>query len=73
MATTFQLREPLIIFQISSSNTAYTELQFCVIILYATGSKFWRGSKIVRAITEAKFLKRERLRGGDTGVGLSGL
>ena len=39
----------------------------------ATGSKFWRGSKIVRAITEAEFLKRERLRGGDTGVGSSGL
>ena len=38
-----------------------------------TGSKFWRGSKIIRAITEAEFVKRERLRGGDTGVGSSGV
>ena len=42
--------------------------------MYAIGSKFWRGSKIVRAITEVDFLKRERLRGGgDAGIGSSGI
>ena len=41
--------------------------------MYATGSKFWRGTKIIRAITEAEFVKRERLRGGDAGVGVTGV
>ena len=42
--------------------------------MYDIGSKFWRGSKIVRAITEVDFLKRERLRGGgDAGIGSSGI
>ena len=42
------------------------------IILCTVGSKFWRGSKIIRAITEAEFIKRERLRGNDAGAGSSG-
>ena len=42
--------------------------------MYAIGSKFWQGSKIVRAITEVEVLKRERLRGGgDVGIGSSGI
>ena len=35
----------------------YKTLQFRVTILCATGSKFWRGSNIILAITAAVFYK----------------
>ena len=37
---------------------------YCILI----GSKFWKSSKIIRAVTEADFLKREKRRNENAGA-----